>query len=71
MLGLRMTEGVSERAFEAQNGAALSQVYGAALETLIRDGLGAWSPGAMGERRFFLTARGLEVQNEALMALMT
>ncbi len=71
MLGLRMTEGVSERAFEAQNGAALSQVYGPALETLIRDGLGAWSPGAMGERRFFLTARGLEVQNEALMALMT
>ena len=48
-----------------------SQVYGPALETLIRDGLGAWSPGAMGERRFFLTARGLEVQNEALMALMT
>ena len=70
MLGLRMTGGVSERDFERMHGAALSQVYGPALETLEREGLGAWSSGTVGERRFFLTPRGLEVQNEALMALM-
>ena len=70
MLGLRMTDGVSERDFERMYGAALSQVYGPALERLAGEGLGAWSSGAPGERRFFLTPRGLEVQNEALMALM-
>lgn len=70
MLGLRMTDGVSERDFERMHGAALSQVYGPALERLAGEGLGAWSSGAPGERRFFLTPRGLEVQNEALMALM-
>lgn len=70
MLGLRMTDGVSERDFERMLGAALSQVYGPALERLAGEGLGAWSSGAPGERRFFLTPRGLEVQNEALMALM-
>ena len=70
MLGLRMTDGVSERDFERMHGAALSQVYGPALKRLAGEGLGAWSSGAPGERRFFLTPRGLEVQNEALMALM-
>lgn len=70
MVGLRMTDGVSERDFERMHGMALSQVYGPALETLAKEGLGAWSLGAVGERRFFLTPRGLEVQNEALMALM-
>ena len=70
MLGLRMTDGVAERDFERLHGEALLQVYGLALETLVREGLGAWSLGAVGERRFFLTPRGLEVQNEALMALM-
>ena len=70
MLGLRMTGGVSERDFERMHGAALLQVYGPALEKLAQDGLGAWSSGTVGERRFFLTPRGLEVQNEALMALM-
>ena len=70
MLGLRMTDGVAERDFERLHGETMAQVYGPALETLVRDGLGAWSLGAVGERRFFLTPRGLEVQNEALMALM-
>ena len=70
MLGLRMTDGVAERDFERLHGETMAQVYGPALETLVREGLGAWSAGAAGERRFFLTPRGLEVQNEALMALM-
>lgn len=70
MLGLRMTDGVAERDFERLHGKALLQVYGPALDALVREGLGAWSSGAAGERRFFLTPRGLEVQNEALMALM-
>ena len=70
MLGLRMTDGVAERDFERLHGETMAQVYGPALETLVREGLGAWSLGAVGERRFFLTPRGLEVQNEALMALM-
>lgn len=70
MLGLRMTDGVAERDFERLHGETMAQVYGPALEMLAREGLGAWSAGAAGERRFFLTPRGLEVQNEALMALM-
>lgn len=49
MLGLRMTGGVSERDFERMHGAALSQVYGPALERLAGEGLGAWSSGAPGE----------------------
>ena len=70
MLGLRMTDGVAERDFERLHGETMTRVYGPALEMLAREGLGAWSAGAAGERRFFLTPRGLEVQNEALMALM-
>jgi len=70
MLGLRMTEGVSERAFLETHGISLTARYGTPLERLVCEGLGQWLGGAPGNRRFALTARGLEMQNEALLRLM-
>ncbi len=70
MLGLRMTRGVSEAEFEKRHGVALVQRYGEALRGLVRDGLGAWLVEETSTRRFALTPRGLEMQNEALMRLM-
>ena len=65
MLGLRMTEGVSEEAFERMHGVQLSETYGARLETLRQEGLllhedGAWR----------LTERGMDIQNQVLVSLM-
>ena len=71
MLGLRMTDGVSERDFE--------RMHGAALFAGLRPGAGearggrGWGRGprrAGGEAVLPHSPRGLEVQNEALMALM-
>lgn len=70
MLGLRMTCGVSEATFERRHGVGLVKRYGDALESLVKDGLGAWHTDEAGSRRFALTPRGLEVQNAALMRLM-
>lgn len=70
MLALRMTDGVGERDFERLHGTPLTARYGPALDGLAADGLGRWSEGAPGERRFALTPRGLEVQNAALLRLM-
>ncbi len=70
MLGLRMTEGVSERAFLERHGMALTARYGGPLERLVREGLGQWLGATPGHRRFALTARGLEMQNAALLRLM-
>ncbi len=65
MLGLRMTEGVSEAAFEAMHGQPLSAVYGKKLSQLADRGLlihehGSWR----------LTRRGMDIQNTVLVELM-
>lgn len=65
MLGLRMTEGVSERAFEAMHHVSLDSLYGERLRTLAQQGLlihqdGCWA----------LTRRGMDVQNAILVELM-
>lgn len=70
MLGLRMNQGVSERQFEETFGQPMGARYGQALESLVRDGLGYWQEHSSGERSFALTARGLLLQNEALLRLM-
>lgn len=70
MLGLRMTRGIGEAEFEMRHGVALVRRYGEALEGLVRDGLGKWHGDGAGERRFSLTPRGLEMQNEVLLRLM-
>lgn len=69
MLGLRMNEGVSAARFEALHGRSLSGQYGTQLESLVRDGLGEWRNTPSGIA-FALTARGLMLQNEALLRLM-
>ncbi len=65
MLGLRMYEGVSEADFLALHGVSLAACYGAKLRRL-RDG------GLMNRAgdRWFLTERGMDIQNAVLVELM-
>ena len=65
MVGLRMTEGVSEAEYMALHGEPLSKRYGAVLDRLRADGLLACSGG-----RWHLTRRGMDVQNAVLVELM-
>ena len=65
MLGLRTISGVEERRFEQLHGMPLRKRYGVQLDGLVRDGLAQWAEG-----RFFLTPRGLEIQNDVLMRFM-
>ena len=70
MLGLRMNAGVSENRFEALHRQPMTQRYGPALESILRDGLGKWQQRPNGDRAFALTPRGMLLQNEALLRLM-
>lgn len=65
MLGLRMNEGVSEAAFLAEHALTLDACFGDALRRLQRDGLVDHR-----EDRWFLTRRGMDVQNAVLVELM-
>ena len=65
MLGLRMTEGVSEEAFFRMHGASLRDVYGKRLEKPLRLGLVEWKDGFLR-----LTRRGMDVQNSVLVELL-
>lgn len=65
MLGLRMTQGVSEDAFLDRHGVSLEECYGQRLRSLRQRGLvqherGSWQ----------LTRRGMDVQNAILLELM-
>ena len=70
MLGLRTMQGVSDERFQRLHGAELYVKYGERLDRLEREGLGLWYKEKDGGRRFSLTARGIEVQNDVLMRLM-
>lgn len=65
MLGLRTTRGVSEQDFLAMHAVSLDSRYGATLRRLEREGLLAHCDG-----RWFLTRRGMDVQNAVLVELM-
>lgn len=65
MLGLRMTEGVSEQAFEAMHHVTLDALYGAKLRVLAQQSLLIHQDG-----RWALTRRGMDVQNAILVELM-
>lgn len=65
MLGLRTTEGVSEREFERMHGMTLSACYGLRLASLQNRGLLEHT----GDR-WFLTRRGMDIQNSVLLELM-
>ena len=65
MLGLRMTEGVSEEAFFQMHGVSLWDVYGEKLKKPLRLGL------VIRENGFLrLTRRGMDVQNSVLVDLL-
>lgn len=69
MLGLRTTAGVGEQDFLRRHGKPLADCYGPRLDRLAQEGLGQWKTDGQ-QRRFSLTNRGLEVQNEVLIRLM-
>lgn len=64
-LGLRMTEGVSERDFEDRFGQRLADIYGGVIQANLRDGLLEWQCGEEhgNARRLALTERGLDISN--------
>lgn len=62
-LGLRLTEGVSVGAFEAEFGQPPETVFGAAVEQNLKDGLLAYVDGGS---RLALTKRGLDLANYAM-----
>ena len=65
MLGLRMTEGVSEEAFFQMHGVSLWEAYGEKLKNSMRSGL------VIRENGFLrLTRRGMDVQNRVLVDLL-
>ncbi len=65
MLGLRTTRGVDEQDFLAMHAVSLDSRYGATLRRLEDGGLLAHCGG-----RWFLTRRGMDVQNAVLVELM-
>lgn len=65
MLGLRMTDGVSEEDFAALHGVSLDSCYGNKFRQFEKDGCMAYKKG-----RWFLTDRGMDIQNMILVELM-
>ena len=65
MLGLRMTRGISEADFESMHGISVMRCYGKKL-------LGFQAQGLMDQKegRWFLTDRGMDIQNAILVELM-
>lgn len=65
MLGLRTTEGVSCKAFQKMHGISVTDCYGPQLENLRNRGLVSFIDGC-----WWLTRRGMDVQNAILVDLM-
>ena len=65
MLGLRLTEGVSARAFTSRYGRTIERLWGDRLPALVERGLVEWSGGWLR-----LTERGMDLQNVVLVELM-
>ena len=65
MLGLRTMQGVSEAAFGQMHGVTLAACYGPRLKSLLDRGLVDHQ-----DDRWFLTRRGMDIQNSILVELM-
>ncbi|MBO2517446.1 MAG: coproporphyrinogen III oxidase [Clostridiales bacterium] len=65
MLGLRMTEGVSDALFREDHGISLREAFKEKLDGPVREGLAVWEDG-----HYRLTRRGMDVQNRVLVQLM-
>ena len=62
MLGLRMTEGVSEADFQQMHGVALDECFGPVIEKHVKDGLLIREKGHVR-----LSRRGMDIQNRVLV----
>lgn len=65
MLGLRMTKGVTEAAFQAAHGMSIEAAFPGMIPPMVAEGLLQWQNGAL-----HLTRRGMDVQNNVLVRLM-
>lgn len=65
MLGLRMTDGVSEAEFERMHGVSLRSAFGDKLSKPLAQGLVMWRDGCLR-----LTRRGMDLQNRVLVELL-
>ncbi len=65
MLGLRMTEGVSDASFTAAHGVSIREAFGERLDKPLRQGLIEWADGFLR-----LTRKGMDMQNSVLVELM-
>lgn len=65
MLGLRMTEGVSDEAFRQMHGVSITEAFGLKLEKPLHQGLVVWQDGFL-----CLTRKGMDVQNSVLVELL-
>ena len=65
MMGLRKTDGVDRKAFEARFGIDPVEQYAAAISAALLD-----ESIVVEEDRFYLTKRGLDFQNEILLNFM-
>lgn len=65
MLGLRLTQGISEADFYRRHGAALWDEYGAGLSRAVKDGRLQRENG-----RIYLTEHGMDVMNSVLLEVM-
>ena len=65
MLGLRLTEGISDGEFYSRHGKTLREEYGARWGKAIKNGLLVYENGVLR-----LTRRGMDVQNSVLVDLM-
>ena len=65
MLALRTTEGISEERFLSLHGVPLMDCYGTYLTRFVQQGLMAREGS-----RWFLTRRGMDIQNSLLVEMM-
>lgn len=65
MLGLRMTEGVTDEGFTRMHGMSIRETFGPKLDKPITDGLLEWQKGALR-----LTRLGMDLQDSILVDLM-
>lgn len=70
-LGLRMTSGVSGRAFAGQFGSTLEEVYGDVIQRNIADGLLQRHQETGGTSRIALTKRGMDISNYVMAQFLT
>ena len=65
MLGLRLTQGISDSDFRQRHGVSLIQAYGEIIKRLVDRDLLEWNDGHLR-----CTKRGMDIQNEVLTEFM-